>query len=93
MLGSFNNWNIIQLTNKTTSSEDYDAVQKVVIDGISDNMASQVQLGKYGDINAADPTKMRYYVIKYISERYTLYEDQNKYGQVSKAGELVLKSE
>ena len=50
----FNNWNIIQFTNKTTSSEDFDSLHKVVLDYISDNMDSLVQLGKYGDINAAD---------------------------------------
>ena len=40
----FNNWNIIQFTNKTTSSEDFDAVHKLVLDHISENMASLVQL-------------------------------------------------
>ena len=39
-------------------------VHKVVIDGISDNMESLVQLGKYGATNAAYPTTMGYYVIK-----------------------------
>ena len=40
MLGYFNTWNIIQFTNKTTSSEDFDSLNKVVLDGISENMAS-----------------------------------------------------
>ena len=57
-----------------------------MLDEISDNTASLVQLGKYGDINAADQTTMGYYVIKYISELYTLQEYQNTYGQVIKAG-------
>ena len=46
------------------SSEDFDAVHKVLLDGISENMASLVQLGKYGTISAADPTTMGYYMIK-----------------------------
>ena len=46
-------------------------VHKVVLDGISENVASLVQLGKYGAINAADPTTMGYYVIKFLSEPYT----------------------
>ena len=37
--------------------------------------------------------KMGSYVIKNISEPYTVQEYQNKYGQVSKAGERVVKSE
>ena len=57
-----------------------------MLDGISDNMASIVQLGKYGAINVADPTSVEYYVIKYLSEPYTLNEYQTTYGQVSKAG-------
>ena len=64
MLGSFNNWNIVQSTNKTTPSEDFDAVHEVVLDGISNNMASLLQLGKYGVLNAADTTKMEHYVAK-----------------------------
>ena len=51
-------------------------MHKVVLDGISDNMASLVQLGKYDAINAAYPTTTRYYAIKYLSETYALQEDQ-----------------
>ena len=49
---------MIQVTNKTTTKEDFDAVHKVVLDGISDNMSALVQNGKYGEINTADPTTM-----------------------------------
>ena len=48
---SFNNWDIIQFTIIKTSSENFDGVNKVVLDGISDKMASLLQLGNYGDIN------------------------------------------
>ena len=41
-------------------------VHKVLLDGISDNMSSLVQLVKYCDINTADPITMVYYMIKYI---------------------------
>ena len=79
MLGPLNNWNIILFTNKTKSSEYFYAVHKVVLDGISDNMASLVQLGLYVAINAEDPTSMGYYVINYLSEPYGLQEDQTIY--------------
>ena len=42
MLGSFNNWDIIQFTNKTTPIEEFYAVHKVAIYGMSENMASLV---------------------------------------------------
>ena len=83
MLGSFNNWDIIQFTNKTTSSEYFDAVHKVLFYGISDNMASLLQLSKYGDINAEDTTTMVYYVINYLSEPYTLLEGPDSFSASS----------
>ena len=76
MLGYINKWNIIQFTNKTISSEDFDVVHKVVFDGISDNMTSSVKVGKYGSINSSDPTTIVYYVIKHLYEPYMLQEDQ-----------------
>ena len=47
VLGSFDNWNIIQLSHKSTPSDAIDEIQKVVLYGISDNMASLVESGKY----------------------------------------------
>ena len=44
MLGSFNNWKIIKLTNETTAREEFDVIHKVVLDGMSDSMTSLVQL-------------------------------------------------
>ena len=43
-LGSFNNWNIITLSHKATTSEDFEDINQVVLDGISDNMASFLNL-------------------------------------------------
>ena len=48
----------------------------MVIDGISENMASLVQQGMYGAINTADITSNGLYVIKFISEEYTLQKIQ-----------------
>ena len=39
LLGAFNNWNIIQFSSKSTSSDTFDEIHQVVIDGISDNIA------------------------------------------------------
>ena len=54
VLGAFNNWNIIQLLSKSTSFDTFDEIYQVVIDGISDNMASLVESIKYGAINTTD---------------------------------------
>ena len=66
MLWSFSNRNIIQFFNKSIAYEDFDAVQKVVLDGISENMPSLAQNEKYGAVNTADPTTPGYYVFKLI---------------------------
>ena len=93
MLGSFNNFNIIQLTNKTTSSEYFNALHKVVIGVISDNMVYLIQLDKCGAINALVPTTVGYYLIRCLYKPYTLQKDQNKDGQVNKSFEPVFKYE
>ena len=41
--GAFNNWNIIKFSSKSTSSDTFDEIHQVVLDGISDNMASLVE--------------------------------------------------
>ena len=72
LLGYFKNWNIIQLSHKETRSEEIHKINQVVLDGISDNMTALAQTGKNGTINTTYATKMEYYVIKFISESYTL---------------------
>ena len=54
----------------------FDEIHKVVIDGISENMASLVQSGMYGAINTYDTTKNGFYVIQFLSEAYTLPKKQ-----------------
>ena len=76
MLGYFNNWIIIQFTNKTTTNKDFDTVHKVVLDGISDNMSATIHNGKYGVINTAYPTTMGYNDVNFLSEPYTSQEDK-----------------
>ena len=51
VLGSCSNWNIIELTPKSTPFEAFDYIHKVVLDGIRGNMASLVQSDMYGAIN------------------------------------------
>ena len=54
MLGSLNKWSIIKFTNKTTSSESFNEVHKLVLYGISENIPSLLQLRKYGATNIED---------------------------------------
>ena len=58
VLGSFKNWNVITLSQKSTTSEDFEEIHQVVFDGISDNMDSLVQYSKYGSINTTDASTM-----------------------------------
>ena len=56
-LGPYKNWNIIHLTPKSIPSEAFDEIHQVVLDGISENMASLVQSGIYVAINTDDTAK------------------------------------
>ena len=70
VLGLYNNWNIINLTLKSTPFEAFDGINQVFPDGISDYMASFVQSGEYGVTETADTTTNVFYVIQVISEAY-----------------------
>ena len=56
VLGSFNNWNIIQLSHKSNPSGAFGETHQFVLDEISDNMASLVGSGKNVAINTTDTT-------------------------------------
>ena len=45
VLGYFNNWNIIKLSNKATTSEEIDKIHQVVLDGINENMDALLKKG------------------------------------------------
>ena len=75
VLGEFKNNNIIELSSKSNSSETFDAIHQVVLDGISDNMASLVESGKCGAINTTDTSTNGFYVIMFTSGAYTLQEN------------------
>ena len=62
VLGSFNNWNIIELSSKSTSSDTFDEIHQVVLDGICDNMVSLVESGKYRSINTKSTGRCVYCV-------------------------------
>ena len=91
--GSYNNWNIIELTPNSTSFEAFDETHKVVLDRINENMDSLVQSFMYGSINTYDTTTNGFYCIKFISDAYTLQNNTTIYGKVISAGELFVKAQ
>ena len=93
VLGRYNNWNIIHLTPKSIPSEEFDEIQPVVIDRISENMASLVQLGMYVAIDTYDTTTNGFYGIQFLSDAYTLQNNTKIDGQVISAVELVVKAQ
>ena len=85
VVGSFNNWNIIRLSPKSTHFEAFEDIHQVVIGGISYNMASLVQSGKYVDVVTSDTTTNGFYVTKLISEAYTLQNNTTIDGNIISA--------
>ena len=73
----YKNWNIIDLTPKSTSFEAFNEIHKVVFDGISKNMASLFQSVMYGDINTDDTTTNGFYVNS--SQKYIRYKIIQKF--------------
>ena len=92
VLGSFNNWNIIQLSQKSIPSDAFDEIHQVVLDGISDNMASLVEPRKYGAINTTDTKTNGFHVIMFTSEEYKLQDNKKMDGKIITAGEFFFKS-
>ena len=72
-MGSYKNCNIIELTTKSITFEGFDEIHKVVLDRISERMASLVQAGMYGAINKSDNTKNGLLLLNQ-SQRHTRYK-------------------
>ena len=58
--------------SKSTSSDTFDKIHQVVLDGISDNMALFVESYKYGDIDTTYTLNNGFFVIMFTSEAYKL---------------------
>ena len=70
------------MSQKSTPSDAFDEIHQVVLDGISDNMASLVESVNYGSINKTDTTTNGFYVIIFISEAYTIQDNTTIDGQI-----------
>ena len=93
VLVSYNNFNIIKITPKSTPFEAFDEIHQVVLGVISDNISSLVQSGIYVTINTYDTTTNGFYVIQFISEVYTLQNNTQIVGHVVSDGGLVDKAQ
>ena len=91
MLGFFNKWEIIKLPNKATTCEEFEEIHKVVLSGIIENNASFFQSYEYGTTSTTYPTKLGYYVVKYVSEAYILHDNTTCNGKISTAEKLVVR--
>ena len=81
------------MSSKSTSSDTFDEVHQIILDGISDNMASLVESGTYGAINTSDTSINGFYVFMFTSGAYTLQENTAADGKIITAGELVVKAQ
>ena len=86
VLGSFNNWNIIIVSQKSNTSDAFDEIHQVFLGVISDNMSLLVESGNYGSINTIGTENNGIYVIIFTSEAYTLQDNTTIYGKIITAG-------
>ena len=63
------------MSPKSTSSDSFHEIHQVVLDGISDNMASLVESVTYEAINTTDTSTNGFYVTMFTSGAYTLQEN------------------
>ena len=62
-----------------------------VLYDISDNMYAIFHDGKYVTINTADITKIGYYVVKFLSELYTLQDEKKVDKKFIKVSKFIVK--
>ena len=74
------------MSHKSTPSDTFDEIHQVVLDIISDNMASLAESGKYVAINKTDTTTNVFYVIMFPSEAYILQDNTTIDGHIITAG-------
>ena len=80
------------MSQKSTPYDGFDEIHQVILYGISDNMASLVELGKYGAINKTNTATNGFYTIMFTKEAYTLQYNTTIDGQMITAGKLVVKA-
>ena len=81
------------MSSKSISYDTFDEVHHVVIDGISDNMASLFESGTYRAISTTYTSTNGFYVIMFTSGAYILQENTTIDGQIITAVELVVKAQ
>ena len=81
------------MSHKSTPYEAFDKIHQVILDGISDNMASLFEAGKYCAMNTTERTTNGFYVIMFTSEEYAFKDNTKIDGQIITAGELVVKAQ
>ena len=81
------------MSPKSIPFEALDDIHKVVLDRISENMASLVRSGMYDAINIDDTKTNVLYAIKFIPDAYTLQNNTTIDGQVISSGELFFRAQ
>ena len=75
---------IIKFINKTTPTEEFDNINKVPLDEISENIEYIVQTGNYYVISTKYPKTMGYYTVIFFTNKVTMKEQNTKYGNLFK---------
>ena len=78
------------MSSNSISSETFDKIHQVVLDGMSDNMASVVESGKYGAINTTNTPTNGFYVIMFKTGAYKLQENTTTDEKIIATGEFFL---
>ena len=84
---------MVDLATTNISTEDEEAIYETILHGIEARMNERILIGTFGAMRTDDEATQGYYLVKWITEPYTVQEDIIMKGvepqQTPFAGEII----
>ena len=71
----YNNWRVVNLATTNIATEDEEKIYETILHGIEARMNERILIGTFGAMRTDDEATQGYYLIKWITEPYTIQED------------------
>ena len=89
----YNNWRVVNLITTNIATEDEEKIYNTILHGIEARMNERILIGTFGAMRTDDEATQGYYLVKWITEPYTIQEDILMKGvkppQTAFAGEII----
>ena len=67
---------MVDLATINIATEDEEAIYEIILHGIEARMNERILIGTFGAIRTDDEATQGYYLVKWITEPYTVLEDK-----------------